>query len=143
LLEVLNTINALGKFNNLQIIFPIHPRTKKNIEKFRKKLNYISFINPLGYFEFLNLLKNCKIIFTDSGGIQEEAYFFKKPCVTIRNNTERPSTLTDGKNILAGYKKEKIFKSFYLALKKKQIDNKIYGTGNASKIVFKYIKNIK
>jgi len=142
LLEVLKTINKLGKLNNLKIIFPIHPRTNNNIKKYLNKFDYINFIKPLGYFEFLQLLKNCKIIFTDSGGIQEEAYFFKIPCVTIRNNTERPHTITNGKNILSGYKNKKIIQSFYCALKKKQLNNKVYGTGNASKIIYKFTKSI-
>ena len=90
----------------------------------------------------INANENCKIIFTDSGGIQEEAYFFKIPCVTIRNNTERPHTITNGKNILSGYKNKKIIQSFYCALKKKQLNNKVYGTGNASKIIYKFTKSI-
>jgi len=142
LLEILKIINNLGKSNNLKIIFPIHPRTYKNIKKYFYKFSYIKLIKPLGYFEFLQLLKNCKIIFTDSGGIQEEAYFFKIPCVTIRNNTERPHTITHGKNILSGYKNKKIIQSFYCALKKKQLNNVIYGKGNASKIIYKFIKSI-
>jgi UDP-N-acetylglucosamine 2-epimerase (non-hydrolysing) len=143
LLKVLNTINELGRMNNLPIIFPIHPRTYNNIKKYMNKLSCINFIKPIGYFEFLKLLKNCKIVFTDSGGIQEESYFFKIPCVTVRNNTERPNTITDGKNILSGYERENIFKSFYSSLKKKQSNNKIYGTGNASRIIFEHIKNFK
>lgn len=140
---VLNTINELGKINNLPIIFPIHPRTYNNIKKNLTKLSCINFINPVGYFEFLTLLKNCKIIFTDSGGIQEEAYFFKIPCVTVRNSTERPDTITSGKNILSGYKKKNIINCFYCSLKKKQVNNKIYGIGNTSKIIFEHIKNLK
>ena len=142
LLEVLKTINILGKLNNLPIIFPIHPRTNNIIKNYLSKLSYINCIEPIGYFEFLQLLKNCKIIFTDSGGVQEESYFFKIPSVTVRNNTERPNTITDGRNVLSGYKKREIIKSFYYSLKKKQINNKVYGTGNASKIIFKYITNI-
>jgi UDP-N-acetylglucosamine 2-epimerase (non-hydrolysing) len=143
LLEVLNTINMLGKLNNLPIIFPIHPRTNNSIKKYLGKLSYINFIKPIGYFEFLQLLKNCKVIFTDSGGVQEESYYFKIPCVTVRNNTERPNTITHGRNILSGYKKKEIIRSFYYSLKKKQINNKVYGIGNASKIIFQHIKNIK
>tara|TARA_B100000242_G_scaffold237685_1_gene177550 strand:- start:1250 stop:2323 length:1074 start_codon:yes stop_codon:yes gene_type:complete len=88
-----------------RILFPIHPRTKKNLIKFKlleklKKINNLNLVNPLSYSEFLLQLKDSKFIITDSGGIQEEASFLGKPCFTLRKNTERPVTITMGSNKL-------------------------------------------
>ena len=88
-----------------KILFPIHPRTQKNLIKFKllKKLetiNNLNLVSPLSYSEFLLQLKESKFIITDSGGIQEEASFLGKPCFTLRKNTERPVTITMGSNKL-------------------------------------------
>ncbi len=88
----------------MTVVFPIHPRTKNNMEKFGfmdllNKAN-IKLANPLGYFEFMKLLKTCKAVVTDSGGIQEETTYLRVPCLTIRPNTERPVTITQGTNTL-------------------------------------------
>jgi len=76
------------------IIFPIHPRTKKNLENFNIRLPLnVTVIEPVGYVEFLALLKGCSYVLTDSGGVQEEALILKKPCITLRSTTERQETL--------------------------------------------------
>ncbi|NNK79995.1 MAG: UDP-N-acetylglucosamine 2-epimerase (non-hydrolyzing), partial [Flavobacteriales bacterium] len=101
----------------LNLVFPIHPRTVKNIEKFglKGRLNDIAGLvmtEPMGYFSFQKLIKYARFILTDSGGIQEESTFRKVPCLTLRPNTERPSTITLGTNELVtfdlGVLKEKI-----------------------------------
>ena len=89
----------------IDIVFPIHPRSLKNFERLGvlKKLEAhqnIKLIEPAGYLDFMKLMKNCKLMLTDSGGIQEETTFLGKPCLTLRENTERPSTITEGTNIL-------------------------------------------
>lgn len=87
------------------IIFPIHPRTKKNLERLGIKNSIpdnVVLCEPLGYIDFMYLVKNAKVILTDSGGIQEESTFLGVPCVTLRDNTERPVTVNKGTNILAG-----------------------------------------
>ncbi|MFX0001909.1 MAG: non-hydrolyzing UDP-N-acetylglucosamine 2-epimerase [Candidatus Hodarchaeota archaeon] len=100
-IEILNYIQT-----KIKIIFPIHPRTQKNLEKYdlRKDINQsnIILIEPLGYLEFLNLMINAKFILTDSGGIQEEASFLNIPILTLRRNTERPITIEKGTNTLIG-----------------------------------------
>ena len=112
--------------NELPIIFPIHPRTLNRIHKFGFD-NYFDFsrhdprsanrnkrihcVDPLGYLDFLHLMANSKLVLTDSGGIQEETTILEVPCVTLRENTERPVTVTDGTNVIAGTKKENIIKS--------------------------------
>jgi UDP-N-acetylglucosamine 2-epimerase (non-hydrolysing) len=106
------------------VVFPVHPRTRKRIEEFGLKLPLgessgetrssgrpqcgIVLIEPLGYLDFLCLLKHASIVVTDSGGIQEETTCLGVPCVTVRNNTERPVTVEKGTNIIAGTTKEGI-----------------------------------
>ena len=106
---VLNTLIKISNDLNIKIIFPIHPRTKKKIKFLKiKNLQKIQIIKPCNYFKSLNFQKNAKLIITDSGGMQEETCILKTPCVTIRNNTERPETLKIKSNILSGYKSLKI-----------------------------------
>ena len=87
---------------NKKVIFPVHPRTRKILNKFSENFNNILYTEPLPYLEFNYLLKNCLGVITDSGGITEEATFLKIPCITIRENTERPETIHEGTNILVG-----------------------------------------
>lgn len=84
------------------VVFPMHPRTRKNIEKFGLSLSGISVIDPLGYHEFIYLVKHSKGVITDSGGITEEATVLNIPCLTLRNSTERPETVVLGTNELIG-----------------------------------------
>lgn len=95
--------NILTKLNvlNQKIIFPVHPRTQKLISnEVKSKCSNIIFIDPLGYLEFLTHLASAQIIITDSGGIQKEAYILKKPCVTLRTETEWVETVNCGWNLL-------------------------------------------
>ncbi len=96
----------------LPIIFPVHPRTKANIEKFgfaeRVANSNIKLIEPLGYLDFMNLYSGAKLVLTDSGGLQEETTALGIPCLTLRENTERPITIELGTNILVGTNPDKI-----------------------------------
>jgi len=100
---LLTSLVEIGE--HIKIIFPMHPRTKKNILDFSLS-NYVNssknliITEPLGYFDFLKLEKNAKLILTDSGGVQEESTYFRVPCLTLRENTERPITITEGTNQL-------------------------------------------
>lgn len=100
LIEFLDTISK--HVYNLPVIFPVHPRTAKTLEKIEFKRSNIHFVEPLSYLEFNYLVKNAKAVITDSGGITEEATVFGVPCMTLRNNTERPETVSLGSNVLAG-----------------------------------------
>jgi UDP-N-acetylglucosamine 2-epimerase (non-hydrolysing) len=84
------------------IIFPIHPRTRKNLEKFGIQLNNVKVVEPLGYLEFNYLVENALGVITDSGGITEETTVMGIPCITLRNSTERPETCVIGTNELIG-----------------------------------------
>jgi UDP-N-acetylglucosamine 2-epimerase (non-hydrolysing) len=100
---LVDIIASLGKMR--QVVFPIHPRTRKRIIEFGldEKLNSPNIIlnEPIGYIDFIHLVKNSKAVITDSGGVQEETTFMQVPCITIRPNTERPVTVTEGTNTLA------------------------------------------
>jgi len=84
------------------VVYPIHPRSRKMLETFDIDVQGIHFIDPVDFRSFLKLEENAKLILTDSGGVQEEACILKVPCVTLRNNTERPETVDVGSNILVG-----------------------------------------
>lgn len=92
---------------DVEVVFPIHPRTRKRLEQYGlwrtvNGLNKLKIIDAVGYLDFLLLTKNARLILTDSGGIQEEACILQIPCVTLRENTERPETVDVGANIIVG-----------------------------------------
>jgi UDP-N-acetylglucosamine 2-epimerase (non-hydrolysing) len=100
---LLSAFNEIGK--QIRIVFPMHPRTSKNIERLGLSSKLAEIPNliitePIGYLDFMKLQMNAKFILTDSGGIQEESTFFGVPCLTLRENTERPITITQGTNLL-------------------------------------------
>ena len=111
-----NIIFILDKLQEkIKIVFPAHPRTRKNIEAFKlsKKIGGMKNLiitQPLGYLDFLCLMSNSKLVLTDSGGIQEEATVLGVPCITLRNNTERPVTVEQGTNLLVSTNKDNIIK---------------------------------
>ena len=85
------------------LVFPVHPRTRANMEKFGIDLGpRVTLADPMGYMDFLNLWKDAKIVLTDSGGLQEETTALGVPCLTMRENTERPVTISEGTNVLVG-----------------------------------------
>ena len=126
ILDIFTSINKLNE--NTDIVFPVHPRTKKMMEKYKlhRKFNTIPNLiitEPLGYLDFLNLMINAKYVLTDSGGIQEETTSLKVPCLTLRENTERPVTIDEGTNTLTGLDRDEIIKNI------KKIESGKYKTG--------------
>lgn len=103
LIEMLKEINS-----NIPLIFPMHPRTKNAIERFNIDTGEIKIIEPLGYLEFISLVDGSNFILTDSGGIQEEASYLAVPCLTLRENTERPITCVKGTNLVVGTDRKRI-----------------------------------
>lgn len=100
----------------IRLVFPLHPRTRNNMQRFgilAKLLDNPKIIvaEPLGYLDFLNLVQGSAIVITDSGGIQEETTVLNIPCITLRHNTERPVTVTEGSNYLIGTEPDKIVKT--------------------------------
>ncbi|RPJ72920.1 MAG: UDP-N-acetylglucosamine 2-epimerase (non-hydrolyzing) [Alphaproteobacteria bacterium] len=105
-----NIVDAFSELNET-IIFPLHPRTEKSLKTYglyNKLKSSVFFTQPLGFFEFIKLMNHAKMVLTDSGGVQKEAYVLKVPCVTLRENTEWIETVEDGWNLLVGSDKEKI-----------------------------------
>jgi len=86
----------------LKVVFPVHPRTRQRIEALGLKFDHLHLLDPLPYIEFLSLQTRATVVITDSGGIQEETTYLGIPCLTVRNNTERPITITVGTNVLVG-----------------------------------------
>jgi UDP-GlcNAc3NAcA epimerase len=115
------------------VVMPLHPRTREILKKYDLSPSIV-LIDPVGYLEMLYLLKNCSLLLTDSGGVQKEAFFFKKPCLTLRDETEWIELVEAGVNILVGSQTEKIIQNAQ-RLFGTSIDEKLnfYGTGNASK----------
>jgi len=103
---ILDKIRKIG----INIVFPVHPRTLKNIKKFglQKKFRNINLMPPLGYLEFIKVVREASFVLTDSGGIQEETAWLGIPCLTMRKNTERPVTLMKSTNTLVGINERKI-----------------------------------
>ncbi|MDG6257870.1 MAG: UDP-N-acetylglucosamine 2-epimerase (non-hydrolyzing) [Methanomicrobiaceae archaeon] len=99
--ELMNGLNAIHDEFSLPVVFPMHPRTKKQMTATGLSPGSIHSIDPVGYLEFLQLEAGARCILTDSGGIQEESCILGIPCVTVRQNTERPETLLVGANVLS------------------------------------------
>lgn len=138
LINIFEALNEIAK--EKQIILPLHPRTKKILEGLKLDLNNLSIIDPIGYLEMTWLINNCSLIMTDSGGLQKEAYFFRKQCITLRDETEWIELVDLGVNILAGANKEKIlnyYKEYSLSNKKFNQISDLYGQGEASKKIIK------
>ena len=120
-----NIFSILEKIqDNIKIVFPIHPRTRKNIENYNLKKKLESMRNaiitePFGYLDFLWLMSNSKLVLTDSGGIQEETTVLGVPCITLRENTERPVTVEQGTNLLVSTDKDKVIKKALEAIENK------------------------
>lgn len=132
--------------SDLPIVFPIHPRTKKVLQKLpadlkRRILKKLFIIPPVSYLDMLILEKNAKKILTDSGGVQKEAYLLKVPCITLRNETEWVETVEDHWNILVGHNSnliKKAIKDFFPKSKQKNH----YGKGDAAKKIVKVLHSI-
>lgn len=118
------------------IILPLHPRTSKKINEYGLSFNGVHIINPVGYFDMLTLLDNCKAVFTDSGGLQKEAYFFQKPCITLRDETEWVELVEHGYNNVVGANRDDIVNAEN-KLMKMNIDysTTLYGKGIAGDII--------
>jgi len=142
LFSILKNIDSYVK--NIPVIFPVHPRTKKNIDKFNFKLNNIFLVNPQNYLEFIYLIKNSLGVITDSGGITEETSFLNVPCITLRNNTERPETIKYGTNILVGddIKKLKLSINKIINKKWKKVKNLELWDGKTSERIINHIIDI-
>lgn len=126
---------------NIPIIYPVHPRTMKRLREFGLEAQKsVRLIEPVSFLEFLQLEANAKLILTDSGGVQEESCILKVPCVTLRDNTERPETIEVGSNILVGVNQYKILEGVKNMLSKERNWKNPFGDGSASERIVRLIE---
>lgn len=138
--RITNIINALNKIKT-NIIFPLHPRTAKMLREYGLTLgDHINVIEPVGYLEMMALELKCMCVFTDSGGVQKEAYFLKKPCITLRDETEWVETLTNNCNQLVGSNTENILSAFNKVVAEFKFTSS-FGDGNTSDMILQKISN--
>ena len=134
LAELVDTIDSAAREFSKKAVWPIHPRAKFNLDKFNITLpDSITLLDPIGYLDFLSLMKNSNAILTDSGGLQEEACILQIPCITLRENTERPESVEVGANILCGRNKERVIAALNLFNESGHKWSNPFGDGNASK----------
>lgn len=132
-------IGALSNCNE-KIILPLHPRTKKFIQEYNLPIGEnVTIIDPVGYLEMISLENNSKKILTDSGGVQKEAYFLKKPCITMRDETEWVETVNNGWNTIVGSDSNKILDAI-ANFNPTGNPPSAFGEGNTSEIITNIIQ---
>lgn len=139
--RLVQIITALNKVKET-IILPVHPRTQKALSHLNLEFeDHLKLIEPVGYFDMLILEKNARLIATDSGGVQREAYYYSVPCLTLRDETEWIETIETGWNILIGVDQDKILNNWYNFLPPEN-HPAIYGTGQAGTQIAKILNSI-
>lgn len=135
-------IKALNRINKeIQVICPIHPRTSKIMDKLNLNVEFTT-IDPVGYFDMIALLKKSRIVLTDSGGLQKEAFFFASPCVTLRDQTEWVELIENGFNMLAGADESEIYRNFKTMMQASpDFSMDLYGKGMASENIAQVIQS--
>lgn len=128
-------VHAINRRCEREAVFPLHPRTRKTLDRFGLSFGpHVRIIDPVGYFEMLALEEACEFVVTDSGGVQKEAYFFGKPCMTLRDSTEWVELVENGWNILVGADEEAIVRGFEtIAAPARYLP--LYGEGKAGKLI--------
>lgn len=134
-----NIIDALNE-SGRKIVLPLHPRTKKYIHNYGCIFNNnIKLIDPVGYLDMISLEMHSQKIVTDSGGVQKEAFFMKKPCITMRDETEWIETVENGWNVIVGTNKQNILKSI-IEFKPDRPQNNIFGDGKAGEKILNILR---
>jgi UDP-GlcNAc3NAcA epimerase len=138
LTEIVEAFNELNR--QTELVLPLHPRTKKIIQQNGLNTEF-TIIDPVGYFDMIELLKKCSLVMTDSGGLQKEAYFFQKNCVTIREQTEWVELVETGCNVLAHATRQDITGAAHAMLGKTgNFQTKLYGDGNAGLKIVEFLE---
>lgn len=133
--NIIEALNECGK----NVVLPLHPRTKKYMDSYGLKFNNnIKLIEPVGYLEMITLEMHAQKIVTDSGGVQKEAFFMKKPCITMRDETEWVETVENGWNVIVGTDKEKILNNI-VNFEPKEAQKEIFGDGKAAEKILSLI----
>jgi len=129
--SILKSLNAVATEFRLSIIYPIHPHSRKRMSEFNLEPRNITLLEPVDFLSFLELENNARLILTDSGGVQEEACVLSVPCITLRDNTERPETIEIGSNILAGTSPSRILECVQVMLSRQNTWVNPFGDGKA------------
>jgi UDP-GlcNAc3NAcA epimerase len=139
LLEIVFSLNEINKI--IPVIVPLHPRTSKIFKDLEIEAQF-KIIEPVGYLDMIQLISHSRLVLTDSGGLQKEAYFFNKYCITFRDETEWVELVENGYNEITGASSSRIINAFNSTLNNKFLKkNELYGGGNAAEIIFKEIIN--
>ena len=139
--QICDGLNEIQK--EIEVVLPLHPRTKAILKSQNINL-LVKIIDPVGYFDMLALLENSSLVLTDSGGLQKEAYFFNKYCITLRDQTEWVELVEAKVNFVVGTDKKQIIRHFHLLLDKNfPAQDTLYGKGNASSLIVKKLKGFK
>jgi UDP-GlcNAc3NAcA epimerase len=135
--SIVSSLNKLSETFNVYL--PLHPRTKKKMEEFGLSFSFQT-LDPIGYFDMIRLLKDCSFVMTDSGGLQKEAYFFEKACLTMRDETEWVELVNNGVNKLVGADKDLILSSASeIQSGKLNFKEGLYGDKKASEKIIQYL----
>ena len=135
---IIEGLENVSREYDMPVIYPIHPRSRKRIEEFGINTNSsIRLIDPLDFIGFLQLESNASLVLTDSGGVQEETCILGVPCVTLRDNTERPETVEVGANVLAGTEPERIVECVKEIIGKDRIWKNPFGDGEAGRKIIR------
>ncbi len=138
---ILHGLQRLHSQFDVPIVFPIHPRTQNRIERFNIMPEEIMLVPPTGFLEFLLLEANAQLVVTDSGGVQEESCILGVPCVTVRDNTERPETLRVKSNLLVGTEPDNILNGAHIMLDRKRGWKNPFGEGDSSKRIMSVLED--
>ena len=137
--SIMAGLNEVAASFNLPVVYPIHPRSRKMMTEFGLAPGKLTLIDPLDFLGFIQVESNAGLIFTDSGGVQEEACILNVPCVTLRENTERPETIDAGANVLAGTLPDRILQCTDLMLGRKNNWQNPFGDGKAGERIVRII----
>ena len=137
--SIISALNQLSK--NFEIVLPLHPRTQKILKKEKIATDFIP-IEPVGYFDMIEMLKKCAFVMTDSGGLQKEAFFFEKRCLVTRDETEWTELVELNYNLLVGANENKILESANEVISRKvEFIQKPYGDGNAAQKIVSHLED--
>lgn len=137
--EILKGLKLIGNEFSLPVVFPMHPRTRKMIQEFGFEFDGIRAIDPIGFLEFLQLEANARLALTDSGGVQEETCILGIPCVTMRDNTERPETLEVKSNTIVGANSTRMLNGVKQMLKQGNGWKNPFGDGQSGSTIVKLL----
>ncbi|MBS7649304.1 UDP-N-acetylglucosamine 2-epimerase (non-hydrolyzing) [Candidatus Bathyarchaeota archaeon] len=138
--RILEGLRLVQKYFNMPVVYPIHPRAMRRLREYGLDAEGITLMEPIDYLSFLRLESRARLIFTDSGGVQEEACILKVPCVTLRYNTERPESLEVRANILAGTEPRSILEKAKLMINAERCWPNPFGDGRAAERIVEVIE---